>query len=157
MRPSSIYCQGFRCALKPSLGAAVATARAGKEGLRPTLQNLYQTRAQGYKDALQAFIEGYREGYIGESTARMQRESQAIMQQAAQVEMAPQHWGPCAQSSGHVEPIHYLHSRRLDGRVILLQQLPVPLQPQHRAAMNTDSALGPPVAGKDCHPAQHST
>ena len=76
---------------KPNLCAAVATARAGKEGLRPSLQNLYQTRAQGYKDALQAFIEGYREGYIGESTARMQRESQDIMQQAAQVGSTPQH------------------------------------------------------------------
>lgn len=76
---------------KPSRCAAVATARAGKEGLRPSLRNLYQTRAQGYKDALQAFIEGYREGYIGESTARMQRESQDIMQQAAQVGSTPQH------------------------------------------------------------------
>ena len=82
---SSMHCQGCRCAPEPSLCAAVATAHAGKEGLRPTLQTLYQTRAQGYKDALQAFIEGYREGYIGESTARMQRESQDIMQQAAQV------------------------------------------------------------------------
>ena len=83
---------------------AVATAQAGKQGMRPALQNLYQTRAQGYKDALQAFIEGYREGYLGESTACMQRESQDIMKQAAQARAA-------ASCMLHVQP-----SRQQDGR-----------------------------------------
>ena len=47
---------------------AAETARAAVQkgqGLRPLLHQIYETRARSYRDAVQQFVEGYREGYIG--------------------------------------------------------------------------------------------
>eukprot|EP00250_Pteridium_aquilinum_P010938 c19728_g1_i1 orf=64-642(+) len=37
-------------------------ARAGSEHIRPALQRIYMTKASSYRDALQNFVEGYKEG-----------------------------------------------------------------------------------------------
>ena len=40
------------------------------QGLKPMLQNIYETRARSYRDAIQEFVEGYKEGYIGQPVAK---------------------------------------------------------------------------------------
>lgn len=47
---------------------AAETAKAAVQkgqGLRPLLHQIYETRARSYQDAVQQFVEGYKEGYIG--------------------------------------------------------------------------------------------
>ena len=39
------------------------------QGLKPMLQKIYETRARSYKDAIQEFVEGYKEGYVGQPLA----------------------------------------------------------------------------------------
>ena len=36
------------------------------QGLKPMLQQIYETRARSYRDAVQEFVEGYKEGYAGQ-------------------------------------------------------------------------------------------
>lgn len=60
-RPSAIWC------------SAAQTAKAAMQrgqGLKPMLQNIYETRARSYRDAIQAFVEGYKEGYVGQPVAK---------------------------------------------------------------------------------------
>ena len=40
------------------------------QGLKPMLQQIYETRARSYRDAVQQFVEGYKEGYVGEPAAK---------------------------------------------------------------------------------------
>ena len=40
------------------------------QGLKPMLQHIYETRARSYRDAVQQFVEGYKEGYVGQPAAR---------------------------------------------------------------------------------------
>lgn len=49
--------------------SAAQTAKAAMhrgQGLKPVLQHIYETRARSYRDAVQEFVEGYKEGYVGE-------------------------------------------------------------------------------------------
>ena len=53
--------------------AAAHTANAALQkgqGLRPLLHHLYETRARSYRDAIQEFVEGYKEGYVGQATVQ---------------------------------------------------------------------------------------
>ena len=48
---------------------AAETARAAVQkgqGLRPLVYEIYERRARSYRDAVQQFVEGYKEGYIGD-------------------------------------------------------------------------------------------
>lgn len=36
------------------------------QGLRPLVYEIYEKRARSYRDAVQQFVEGYKEGYIGD-------------------------------------------------------------------------------------------
>lgn len=52
---------------------AAKTARAAVQkgqGLRPLLHQIYETRARSYQDAVQQFVEGYKEGYVGRDTSQ---------------------------------------------------------------------------------------
>lgn len=40
------------------------------QGLKPMLQQIYETRARSYRDAVQQFVEGYKEGYVGQPAAQ---------------------------------------------------------------------------------------
>ena len=40
------------------------------QGLKPVLQHIYETRARSYRDAVQEFVEGYKEGYVGQPGAQ---------------------------------------------------------------------------------------
>ena len=40
------------------------------QGLKPMLQQIYETRARSYRDAVQEFVEGYKEGYVGQPAAK---------------------------------------------------------------------------------------
>ena len=40
------------------------------QGLKPVLQQIYETRARSYRDAVQEFVEGYKEGYVGQPAAK---------------------------------------------------------------------------------------
>lgn len=40
------------------------------QGLKPVLQHIYETRARSYRDAVQEFVEGYKEGYVGQPDAQ---------------------------------------------------------------------------------------
>ncbi len=51
--------------------AAAQTANAAMQkgqGLKPLLHHIYETRARSYRDAIQEFVEGYKEGYVGQAT-----------------------------------------------------------------------------------------
>ena len=53
--------------------AAAQTANAAMhkgQGLRPLLHHIYETRARSYRDAIQEFVEGYKEGYVGQETVQ---------------------------------------------------------------------------------------
>ena len=53
--------------------AAAHTANAAMQkgqGLRPLLHHIYETRARSYRDAIQEFVEGYKEGYVGQATVQ---------------------------------------------------------------------------------------
>lgn len=50
---------------------AAETAQAALlkgQGLRPLLHQIYETRARSYRDAVQQFVEGYKEGFIGKAS-----------------------------------------------------------------------------------------
>lgn len=52
---------------------AAQTAQAAVQrgqGLKPMLQQIYETRARSYRDAVQQFVEGYKEGYVGQPAAQ---------------------------------------------------------------------------------------
>jgi len=34
------------------------------------LHHIYETRARSYRDAIQEFVEGYKEGYVGQATVQ---------------------------------------------------------------------------------------
>lgn len=40
------------------------------QGLKPLLHHIYETRARSYRDAVQEFIAGYKEGYVGQPAAK---------------------------------------------------------------------------------------
>ena len=49
---------------------AAQTAKAAlrkSQGLKPLLHHVYETRARSYRDAVQQFVEGYKEGFAGQS------------------------------------------------------------------------------------------
>jgi hypothetical protein len=53
--------------------AAAQTANAAMQkgqGLKPLLHHIYETRARSYRDAIQEFVEGYKEGYVGQATVQ---------------------------------------------------------------------------------------
>lgn len=54
-----------------SLGSELSqTAKAAlrkSQGLKPLLHHVYETRARSYRDAVQQFVEGYKEGFAGQS------------------------------------------------------------------------------------------
>ncbi len=41
------------------------------------LHHIYETRARSYRDAVQEFVEGYKEGYIGQPADRLNDQSTA--------------------------------------------------------------------------------
>lgn len=47
------------------------------QGLKPMLQNIYETRARSYRDAIQEFVEGYKEGYVGQPIAKASNPNEA--------------------------------------------------------------------------------
>ena len=52
---------------------AAWTANAAKQkgqGLKPLLHHIYETRARSYKEAVQQFVEGYKEGYVGQPASK---------------------------------------------------------------------------------------
>ena len=56
--------------------AAAHTANAAMQkgqGLRPLLHHMYETRARSYRDAIQEFVEGYKEGYVGQATVQPEK------------------------------------------------------------------------------------
>lgn len=53
--------------------AAAHTANAAMQkgqGLRSLMHHIYETRARSYRDAIQEFVEGYKEGYVGQATVQ---------------------------------------------------------------------------------------
>lgn len=55
--------------LKDELSQTAKAAMQRGQGLKPMLQEIYETRARSYKDAIQEFVEGYKEGYVGQPHA----------------------------------------------------------------------------------------
>ncbi|DBB14836.1 hypothetical protein WJX82_000212 [Trebouxia sp. C0006] len=56
--------------LKDELSHTANAAMQKGQGLRPLLHHIYETRARSYGDAIQEFIEGYKEGYVGQATVQ---------------------------------------------------------------------------------------
>ena len=55
------------CAVSAAQTAISAMKRG--EGLRAFLHYIYETRARSYRDAVQEFVEGYKEGYVSQPAA----------------------------------------------------------------------------------------
>ena len=51
------------------------------QGLKPLLQQIYETRARSYRDAVQEFVKGYREGYVGQPVATASNQKEEGSQQ----------------------------------------------------------------------------
>ncbi|KAK9867519.1 hypothetical protein WJX84_005468 [Apatococcus fuscideae] len=58
-----------------------AVARGGAKSIQPYLQKMYQTRASAYRDAVQEFVKGYREGYAADAESQQQVSKQQQQQQ----------------------------------------------------------------------------
>lgn len=102
--------------LPPSTAAAWApageAARGGATALRPFLQNLWNTRAVAYRDAVQQFIAGYKEGFqeanrpdippeVAQEMAEQQRaEGPPEQQQPAQQEQPADGAAPASADGG---------------------------------------------------------
>lgn len=56
--------------LKDELSQTARSAMEKGQGLKPLLHHIYETRARSYRDAVQEFIAGYKEGYIGQPAAK---------------------------------------------------------------------------------------
>lgn len=74
-RATTRYCCARCGSLAYRLGArplsthctAAAAAKGGSKALKPFLSTLYQTRARAYRDAVQQFVEGYKQAGAGGS------------------------------------------------------------------------------------------
>lgn len=57
----------------------MGTAKSGAEAVKPILQRLYRTRAEAYRQAINEFVNGYKEGFAGlpDSTEDKAEEKQA--------------------------------------------------------------------------------
>lgn len=63
--------------LKDELSQTARAAMQRGQGLKPMLQNIYETRARSYRDAIQEFVEGYKEGYVGQPIAKASNPNEA--------------------------------------------------------------------------------
>ncbi|KAK9821259.1 hypothetical protein WJX74_004371 [Apatococcus lobatus] len=64
-----------------------AVARGGAKTIQPYLQQLYQTRASAYRDAVQEFVKGYREGIdANEQEEQQQQQQQQVQSPASQLQ-----------------------------------------------------------------------
>lgn len=56
--------------LKDELSRTANAAKQKGQGLKPLLHHIYETRARSYKEAVQQFVEGYKEGYVGQPASK---------------------------------------------------------------------------------------
>ena len=67
--------QPIDCMLLRYAAQTVKAAVQRGQGLRPVLQHIYETRARSYRDAVQEFVDGYKEGYVGQPVTNVRNQT----------------------------------------------------------------------------------